>query len=132
MAALTAQQMTRMQATQEAHMMDVGHVLTFDEGEKGKDNVRKARWILQPSTICGFQFANKTGETLGRADVPVVDAKLRLPLGTEVCSWDRFRLTHRLGNVLDVAVDYEIKGEPRVGPSGIYCDLMQAQDVTLV
>ena len=83
-----------------------------------------------PDVACGFQFDNQTDEVLGRADVPTVDAQLRLPAGTKICSWDRFRLTHRLGVELAEYIDFEIHGEPKIGPSGIVCELMQAKDVT--
>lgn len=129
MAALTAQQMERMRLTQEAHMMDQGHVMTFHDGEKDIHNVPVPSWMMQPATKCGFRFANKTDEVQGRGDVPTIDAELRLPKGTQICKWDRFRLTHRLGVALDMITEFEIVGEPRLGPSGIVCDVMLATDV---
>lgn len=129
MAALTAQQMARMRATQQAHMMDKGHVMRFVSGERDAHGVKRPHWIKQPVTVCGFQFANQTDEVLGRSDVPTIDAELRLPFDTEICKWDRWRLTHRLGVVQNAVTEYEIIGEPRQGPSGIVCDLQLAQDV---
>lgn len=130
MPALTAAQMGQMQATQTEHMMDRGCVLAFHKGERNIHNVSVPYWARQPDVACGFQFDNQTDEVLGRADVPTVDAQLRLPAGTKICSWDRFRLTHRLGVELAEYIDFEIHGEPKIGPSGIVCELMQAKDVT--
>lgn len=127
MPALTELQMSRMQGTQEEHMMDTGHIMRFVEGgAKDAHNVTRPIWFKEPATQCGFSFVNQTDEVLGRSDVPTVDAKLRLPKDTVIAKWDRFRLTHRLGNLVDTQ-EFEIKGEPRLGPSGQVVDLMLAK-----
>ena len=129
MAALTPQQIERMRQTQEAHMMDLGHVMVFVTEEKDAHNAPVPRWSIGPAVKCGFQFKNETDEMQGRGDVPTIDAELRLPKETEICKWDRFRLTHRLGVAQQMIMEFETIGEPRLGPSGIVCDLMLATDV---
>lgn len=76
---------------------------------------------------CGLNDAPKR-EAMGGAEVPLVDATLRLPLAAEtsISNVDRVQLTKRFGAAI-TAVTYQFVGKPRRGPSGL---TVQLQKVT--
>jgi hypothetical protein len=78
------------------------------------------------AVACGLEHLNPN-ELQGTGEVPVIEARLRLPLTTSVKETDRIRVTHRYGG--DVAgEDYEIVGPARRGPSGLVLDLRRVTD----
>ena len=127
MSTFSQSELSAMQATQEAHMMDAGQILFWSAGAADGYGVPVATYTAGPEIACGFEFANQTDEAQGETDVPVVDAKLRLALSEAIGSDDRFRLTKRFGAVV-INTDYEIVGEPRLGPSGWHIDLAQVTE----
>jgi len=125
---LTDDEMNWMKEVQDAHMMDMGKVRTFSAGTVNGYGIPANSWVDGVEIACGFQFANRTDEVQGETDVVVIDAKLRLLHGTAITSQDRFLLMRRMGVVLPTAENYEVVGQPRQGPSGLYIDLARVLD----
>ena len=117
-----------MRAAQDAHMMDRGKVRTFSAGADDSYGIPAEGWTDGIEIPCGFQFANRTDEVMGETAVVAIDAKLRLPHGTTITSQDRFLLTRRMGVTLATAEEYEVVGQPKQGPSGLYLELKRVTD----
>ena len=58
-------------------------------------------------------------ETGDGAEAPVVDALLRVPLGTDINALDRFRWTKSHGTALGTPQEYTVISKPRMGASGL-------------
>lgn len=71
---------------------------------------------------CGFDMA-PAGEAAEGSQAPVVDALLRLPVGTVVSGKHRVRITKRHGEALSPPQDYTVDGEPDRGVSALVLKL---------
>lgn len=121
--AFSAAELAAMTTTQEAHMMDAGQVLVFAAGAANDYGVKAEGYTPGSEIACGFEFANLTREVQGETEVVQIDAHLRLAKTATITAEDRFRLTKRFGAAVSPTIDFEIVGEPRLGPSGLYIDL---------
>ena len=120
MTALSTSELADMQEAQEGHMMDtcilvqvidsddvdsMGHPLTGDvetESECGLDQTASKEWL--------------------NAEARVYDAKIRLPIDTDISNVDHLRITKRFGVAVD-ELRYEFLGDPMRGPSGLVSNL---------
>jgi hypothetical protein len=119
MEAFSTDELAGMQATQESAMMDVCDILRMANG--GADSYGKSRrvWFtIYGEVPCGFGYPSPR-ESLGLAQVPQVDATLRLPLETDITNLDRITVTHRFGVEEADPATYELAGPIKQGPSGI-------------
>ena len=120
--AFSSRELNAMKAAQEAHMMDRCKILAWSVGSADAFGRKSATYTAGSEIACGFNFANRTVEVQGESDVVLIDGHVRLPSGTTVSSKDRIRITKRFGSAV-TNVDYEIIGEPRLGPSGLRLDI---------
>ena len=121
--------LTRMQAAQQAHMMDVCHrsVYSRTQSDTGAD---VETWTENTTDIpCGIEQASKQSEKV-EANMTVVlyDAIARLPIAqAEVWNVkDRLILTQRFGTAI-TAITYGIVAPVTRGPSGIRLQLQKVE-----
>jgi hypothetical protein len=76
-------------------------------------------WPSETTLACGVEMTG--GEEKRRADgtVTVVDAVIRLPIGTALDVRDKIRVTKRHGTTLGTALTFEVIGEPMRGVSAL-------------
>lgn len=117
-----------MADTAVAHMQDSGHIWTLMAGAVDAYGVPAAKYNLGPKTVCGINFDHKTFENLGETDVSNVEAQVRLPKTAVLTSSSCFRLTSRFGQPLEVTYDFEVVGQPRLGPDSLLADLALITD----
>lgn len=74
---------------------------------------------------CGFDPTG--GQERPRPEMTplIVNATVRLPLGTAINTTDRIRITKRYRTTLTTALEFEIIGAPQTGPSGIVLELSE-------
>jgi hypothetical protein len=118
----SADELTRMRATQEAAMQDTCVLLARLEGEQDERGYPATEWSESAPVACGLDPRPK-GELLGGAEVRLVDARLRLAIDTDVTHLDRVRITHRFGEELAMPELFAVLGEARRGPRGLMLDL---------
>jgi len=79
------------------------------------------------NVACGFK-PKKVDEILGNAEVTMIEAELRLPLGTNVTGLDQITLTHRYGELMSEARKYKVNGTPVPGATGIVIQLVKVTE----
>lgn len=117
----TAAELTALETDQEAHMMDTCIIGSYHAVPDGY-GVPTATYRAGNPVICGFS-ENARREVQSRGEVVMVDAVLRLPVGTVIDSRDRITITHRFGSELAFKPVYNIVGAPRLGASGLLLNL---------
>lgn len=103
-------------------MQDTCVLLVRLEGEQDERGYPVAEWVESDPLACGLD-PKPRGELLGGAELRLVDARLRIPIDTDVTGLDRVRVTHRFGEELAVPELFAVLGEARRGPSGLVLDL---------
>jgi hypothetical protein len=122
----TANELASMQATQKSAMMD--ECLIISKADLGTDPYGMPVESYPDTggegttSVCGLNMDPK-GEAMGDTQVSLIDARLRLPIGTEISRTDRIRITKRFGLSLEDTLLFKVMGEPRRGPSGLVVDL---------
>lgn len=119
-------ELARMQATQTESLNDrCQHIQRqVAVNEYGQPD---ETWTLGPSYWCGFAPISKD-EAMGEAEVPLVDAVLRVPLIVIFPPTDRVKITHRHSAAVDSPETFEIFGQPERGPSGLVYYLKRVTD----
>jgi hypothetical protein len=117
-------ELSALQATQEAAMPDECVLLTRNTTGTDAYGMPEVDWVASPPYPCGLSD-RASREVLAGTQVPLYDARLRLPLALDgaIDEADRVRITQRFGQPLAAPVDYEFIGLPRRGPSGLLADL---------
>jgi hypothetical protein len=128
MDALTAAELAEMRECQVASLQDTCKVLAYS-ATTDDYGLPKASYTPGAAQACGFD-PTSSREVQEGSQVAVVDARLRLPLGTVVTSRDRVQITHRFGEALSSPETYSIIGEPERGPVGLVLNLRTATDGT--
>jgi len=122
-----------MQSTQDGAMQDVCRIGAYQESTDGYGNPDTSSpedlWTYGEEQICGLEHV-RPRETQGSGDVPVIDARLRLPVDTSIDERDRIRIEQRYGEARDTAQVFEIEGPVRRGPSGLVLGLRLVDDGT--
>lgn len=129
MRTFSSRELTDMQATQEAAMMDIcQHLQRYIEDDDYNNKVET--FIPGESYACGLDENPKGPEAMEGTQVVMVDAKLRLSIDVDgvIANTDRIRITHRFGVALASTRDYEIVGVQRRGPSGLVFNLRKVTD----
>jgi hypothetical protein len=123
MTVFTAAELACMQAAAETVMMDTCDLLARDETDrKDEYGYPVAEWVEEYSLLaCGLDL--RASRELLNAETPLYDARLRVPIDTDVSQVDRVRITHRFGEMLSEALLFELIGLPRRGPSGLLLEL---------
>lgn len=117
----TAAELTALEGAQEAHMMDICTIGVY-HAVPDSYGIPTPTYTASSPVICGLD-ENARLEVQSRGEVVMVDAVLRLPIGTVVDSRDRITITHRFGSELTVKPVYNIIGAPRRGASGLLLNL---------
>jgi hypothetical protein len=117
-----------MQGTQSGAMMDTGRIWRYSEAE-GDYGAPKASYTPDAVTVCGLDLTS--GRNLRKPEylAPVVDARLRLPAGTQIEAHDKFEVLSRYGQALGTSLFFEVDGPAREGPSGVVVDLRRSTAV---
>jgi len=110
-------------------MHDTCILRTRISGAVDEFNVPQQSWQTSAPLDCGLTLA-RSRELMPGTEVPIYDARLRLAHDTELTSFDRIRVTHRYGEHLLVPLEFEVVGEPRLGPSGLVLDLRTVMEGT--
>lgn len=129
MRAFDATVLTRMRETQDSAMQDLCVILGYDEMTDGY-GLPKPIYGANPIEVdCGLELVDPDEEQES-GDVAVIDARLRLPIGTVLDVRDRIRVIERYGEQLgapDVLL-FEIEGPAQRGPSGLVLRLRLVDD----
>jgi len=123
---LSAAELASMRAAQADHMNDTCVIRVYGS-TTDENNMPKPAYTAGAPMACGFR-ARTPREVLQRAEVAMSDGDVRLPVGTTLDRRSRIRITHRHGQALSPAQDYEIVGEPLRGPSGLVVLLKRSTD----
>jgi len=130
---LTATELSRMRTTQDSAMQDVCRIGVYQENRDTYGNPDTSSpedlWHYGEEQACGLEHV-RNRETQSSGDVPVIDARLRLPIDVDVGDKDRVRIEQRYGEALTVAQVFEIEGPVRRGPSGLVLGLRLVDDGT--
>jgi len=133
MRAFTSTELSRMRSTQDSAMQDVCRIGAYRESMDGYGNPDTSSpgtlWTYGGEQICGLQHV-RPRETQASGDVPLIDARLRLPIGTAIDERDRIRIERRYGEALPAAQVFEIVGPVQRGPSGLVLGLRLIADGT--
>lgn len=121
MQVFSVDELSLMQTYQEAAMQDTCVIEQYGETTDEYNNPNPF-YTDSDALDCGLEHLNPR-EVHGTGQVPIIDARLRLPLDTEIDTRDRIRITYRFGVALTTPERYEIIGQPRRGPSGLVIDL---------
>ena len=117
----TTAELTALETDQEAHMMDICTIGAYHAVQDGY-GIPTPTYTAGNPTICGLN-ENVRQEVQSRGEVVMVDAVLRLPVGTVIDSRDSITITHRLGSELAFKPVYNIIGSPGTGASGLLLNL---------
>jgi len=121
---LTAAELTAMQSTQAAAMMDACKLLTPTKttGDYGQHG---ATYAEGSEIACGFESpVAQRGGTLAGVEV-ILNARMRVSLtnGASVTPDTVVKVTKRLGTTLTTAEFYRVAGWPRRGPTAFVVEL---------
>lgn len=108
-------------------MFDTGQVLKYVSPSSDAYRIPTKSWTAQTAIKCGYKMG-APAELMDKSSVPFRKSQVRVPLGTEVESKDRFRLTHRNGRELDPAIDFKIIGDPLQGIANLVLYVEQVTD----
>lgn len=128
MHAFAATELARMRSAQQSSMQDVCQIGRYQSTADAYNNP-DVEYVYGGQQACGFEHLQPK-EVQGTAQVPIIDARLRLPVGVDVDPRDRIRIEERYGEVLASPEVYEIEGPVRRGPSGLVLDLRLVDDGT--
>lgn len=124
-----ADDLTFMQATQEAAMQDTCVLLRYTELDPDVYGNVRHQYEEGDSSDCGFD-PTASNEVMEGTQVAVTDAVVRLPIALhgQIDQFDRVKITHRFGVALDSPPTYELIGLPERGPSGLVVNLRLVTD----
>lgn len=128
MRAFTDTELERMRAAQEAAMQDRCYVLAYSATADSYGNPT-ATYTAGDELTCGLELVSPR-EAQGTGEVPLIQAKLRLPITTAIDPRDRIQVTTRYGEALTTAQEFEIVGPVEQGPSGLVLNLRVVDDGT--
>jgi len=122
----TATELTRMRSAQDSAMQDVCRVGAYTSVDDGY-NLPSVTYVYGEEQICGLDLM-RPDEQHASGEVPVIDARLRLPLATTIDERDRIRIEERYNEALTTPLVFEIEGPVDRGPSGLRLDLRLLDD----
>lgn len=101
-------------------MMDTCTLVEVIDSDDVEEYGKPITATNETSSECGLNLT-ASKEWLN-AEMRVYDARLRLPIDTEISNVDHVIITHRFGVEVD-GMRFEFIGDPRRGPSGLLADL---------
>ena len=122
----TATELTRMRSTQDGAMQDTCRIGAYTSVDDAY-NLPSVIYVYGDEVVCGLDLISPT-EQQASGEVPIIDAKLRLPIGTTIDERDRIRIEQRYNEALTTPQVFEIEGPVDRGPSGLVLDLRLVDD----
>jgi hypothetical protein len=128
MSQFTSAELAGMRAANEAAMMDSCLVLVYSTDATDDYGIPVPTYTAGEPVPCGLDNLAGRGyrssrEVMIDSQVVILDARLRLPVGTTIKAADRVQITHRFGEALANSVTYDVIGDPMRGPSGLQVNL---------
>jgi len=121
MRVFSAGELARLRGTQEGAMQDTCVIHAYSSTTDAYGNPTPA-YTPGAALACGLEHV-RPDEVQGSGEVAVIDAHLRLPLGTGLDTRDRVEITHRYGEALAASQMFEVVGPVKRGPSGLVVEL---------
>jgi len=124
MRAFTSDELSGMQGTQESAMMDRCTILVYTSRGSDEYGMPVTLWVEGANVACGLDMAprrewNAPAGAGDQTQVEAGEARIRLPIDTEISNLERIRITHRFGEMLLTPLEYELIEGVRRGPSGL-------------
>lgn len=132
MRAFTTTELERMQGAQEDGMMDTCVLLHLTERGSDDYGMPVKQWVEGSVLACGLDMDPKPewNAPAGAGDetqAEAGEARLRLPIDTDISRLERVRVTHRFGVLLDEPPEYDLTETPQRGPSGLWVRLKRVE-----
>ena len=122
----TSAELTRMRSTQDGAMQDTCRVGSYQATDDAY-NLPSVTYVYGETVTCGLELVTPAEEHAS-GEVPVINARLRLPIGTSIDERDRIRIEQRYNESLTTPQVFEIQGPVKRGPSGLVLDLRLVDD----
>lgn len=116
----SAAELARMQGTQTSAMQDTCLIYAYSVIGTDVYGLPIKDHVPGDPVPCGYDPVAKEVQLPGA--VGMIDAKLRLPIGTVVTEHDRIAITHRYGVGVQPLM-HTVFGPPERGPSGLVVNL---------
>jgi len=114
-----------MQTEQATSSNDTCKVLAYSSSTDAYGNPSPT-YTAGSAIACGVKYI-KPGEVQGTGEVPVIHARVRLPLDTTITEEDRVQVTKRYGTAI-TAQTFDVVGPVERGPSALVVNLRLADD----
>ena len=114
-------ELAAMQETQDEAMQDYCELLIRTERAVDEYGMPVEQWVTGAALDCGLE--NTRSSEWRNGEPPDFDARLRLPIDTDVSNVDRVRITERFGVMLETPILFALTGKTKRGPSGLVVDL---------
>jgi hypothetical protein len=119
---LSTLELSTMRADQADYFHDTCKIGTATEAQGANGEVTTT-WAYGAATACGLQMTGGRERKRSDGTVLVVDATLRLPIGTTIDAKSRVQITKRHGTALASPLYFMVVGYPKQGPSALVVDL---------
>ena len=117
---MTCPDPTVLQACAEAKMIDACVLVQVIDTDAVNEYGHPITGEVETSSVCTLDL--RASKEWLNAEARVYDAKIRLPLDTEILNIDHLRITERYGVEVD-ELRYEFIGDPRRGLASLVADL---------
>lgn len=107
-------------------MMDTCVIYTHSDGATDAYGSPSVTYSAGSAVACGYK-PSSTREVQQGNETVIIDAQLRLAIGTAIGSRDRVQLTKRYGDSI-TPILFDVTGQPAQGPSGIVVNLRRVTD----
>lgn len=119
MDAFSVSELLDMREAQEDAMMDLCNISRISNAGVDGYGKPKRTWVtIYKDVVCGFGYPSPR-EAMGLAQAEQIDAKLRLPITTDITNLDRVTIIERFSEDEAEPITYEVGGPVEQGPSGI-------------
>jgi head-tail adaptor len=122
MDAFSAAELAELRDAQVSAMMDTCELLKRTEAGQDEYGMPVEQWVILSVVACGLDVRGSR-EAVEGGGRRLFDARLRLPIGTNITGMDRLRVTKRHGELMVEQIMYEAVGDARRGSSGLILEL---------
>lgn len=123
MRSLSSTELSRMRSHAEETFQDTCVIQDYTAGAVDGLNQKAETWPDGSTVSCGLRIL-KHREVLENSETELIDARIRLPIGTSLDHRDKIKVTHRFGTALATPLIFRIVGEPVVSHSALQADLV--------
>jgi len=107
----------RLQAQSEQLYVDTCVIQSYVDGSQDDYGFPSHAYVDGSAISCSLNDVSGD-EVMGRGEVEIADAQMRIPPATTIANADRVKLTHRMRHELSVARVYEVVGIEERGAFG--------------